>query len=134
MKITNDFESLMRCFAVLGKDGHVGVGGVECTPDDMAERYEKANCYLLYNPPVGIVMNITVETEEGLLWESFANVDGDERHWIHYEFPKWENGREWSQSFRSPDKPDEVIGKKWFAYRVPDMTPYLCQRGERRTV
>ena len=47
MKITNDFESLMRCFAVLGKDGHVGVGGVECTPDDMAERYEKANCYLL---------------------------------------------------------------------------------------
>ena len=44
MKIINDFESLMRCFAILGKGKHVGVGGVNCTPADMAARYEKANC------------------------------------------------------------------------------------------
>ena len=102
-------------------------------PAELEAAYPNANWYILYNPPFGNVLNVTIEQEgEGLLWESFANVDGDERHWVHYTYEKWDNPRLWSQQEPSPDKPDEVIGKQWYAYRVSDPNPYLvCVKRER---
>lgn len=129
------YEEILKAFDILGKDDHVGLHGITCTPQELEKAYYGARWYLLYNPPFGNVLNVTYDLgKKGLLWESFANVDGDERHWVHYEYKKWGSPRLWSQSEPSPDKPDEVIGKQWYAYRVPDLNPYLVQKqaGEER--
>lgn len=123
------YEEILKTFDILGKDDHVGLHGITCTAQELEQAYRGARWYLLYNPPFGNVLNVTYDLgEKGLLWESFANVDGDERHWVHYEYEKWDSPRLWSQSEPSPDKPDEVIGKQWYAYRVPDLNPYLVQK------
>lgn len=49
-----------------------------------------------------------------------------------YEFEKWPHPRLWKQDQPSPDKPDEVIGKQWYAYRVEDLNPYLVQNHKTR--
>ena len=130
----NSYSEILNAFSILGKGSHVGMHGITCTLAELEAAYPNANWYMLYNPPFGNVLNVTMEQEgEGLLWESFANVDGDERHWVHYTYEKWDNPRQWSQQEPSPDKPDEVIGKQWYAYRVSDPNPYLvCVKRERR--
>lgn len=123
------YDEILKTFAILGKDEHIGLHAVSCTPEELKKAYQGASWYLLYNPPFGNVLNVVCDLgERGLLWESFANVDGDERHWVHYEYEKWGSPRLWSQMEPSPDKPDEVIGKQWYAYRVADLNPYLIQR------
>lgn len=119
-------EDVIACFAILGKDDHVGMHDITVTAAELEKSYEGANFWLLYNPPFCNVLNTTIETEEdGLVWESFANVDGDERHWVHFLYEKWPEGRMWRQDHDSPDKPDEVLGKQWYAYRIADKNPYL---------
>lgn len=124
----SSYEEIRNTFLILGKDDHVGLHGISCSAQELESAYQGARWYLLYNPPFGNVLNVTCEIgEEGLLWESFANVDGDERHWVHYEYEKWPQPRLWRQDQSSPDKPDEVIGKQWYAYRIEDLNPYLVQ-------
>lgn len=126
------YEEILRAFSVLGKGAHVGLHSITCTPEELERAYLGAKWYLLYNPPFGNVLQVVHDLgEQGLLWESFANVDGDERHWVHYDYERWESPRLWSQMVPSPDKPDEVIGKQWYAYRVPDLNPYLVQKQNR---
>lgn len=119
---------ILASFDILGKDEHVGFHGITVTQEELQAAYPNAKWYLIYNPPFGNVLNMVCEMEgKGILWESFANVDGDERHWLHFEQEEWENPRLWSQDKPSFDKPDEVIGIQWYAYRVPEPNPYLCQ-------
>ena len=67
---------------------------IACTPAELKAAYPNANWYILYNPPFGNVLNVTIEQEgEDLLWENFANVDGDGWHWVHYTYEKWDNPR-----------------------------------------
>lgn len=128
------YEEILQSFSVIGKDGHIGLHGITCSARELADAYQGATWYLLYNPPFGKVLQVVIgQGKEGLLWESFANVDGDERHWVHYEYEKWPQARLWSQEKPSPDKPDEVIGKQWYAYRISDLNPYLTQLKKEET-
>ena len=53
------YEEILKAFDILGKDDHVGLHGVTCTPQELEKAYRGARWYLLYNPPFGNVLNVT---------------------------------------------------------------------------
>lgn len=120
-------QEFRESFAVIGKDAHIDVDTFEWTLESFAEKYAGATSYMLFNPLFGNVLHLLtdLDKEEGLLWETFANVDGEQRHWLHFLYEKWPNPRLWSQAYVSQDKPDEVIGRQWYAYRIDNMSPFL---------
>ncbi|GEM_PF-5786636 len=122
-------EEVLDAFTKIGKaPGVVGIDTSGWESNKLRETYgDKTAWYMLYNPPFGEVLHsITDLGEKGPLWESFAIVKGFETsHWLHFLSEEFPNGMPCETD--SPCKPDECYNRKWFAYRIKDMTPYLMQ-------
>ena len=130
-----DYDQIRAAFARVGTRGFEGVPTQEWDRALFERAYRNHTFYLLPHHICGQVLYAAYDPQSGAepFWETFANLDGDMRHWLHFPTPALAAaGRQWDnrcyQAEISPDKPDQTVGIRWYAYRVPGMVPYLMQR------
>ena len=130
-----DFDEIRSLFSKIGTKGYEGV---EIGPWDR-EAFEKAyknfSFYLLPHHICGACLYAAYEPESGEepFWETFANLDGEMRHWLHFTTPVLATSEKECDNYCfqteiSEDKPDQIVGIHWYAYRIPGMVPYLMER------
>ena len=133
-----DYQEIRSAFAKVGTKGHEGIEIGEWDQKAFEAAYRNFTFYLLPHKICGQVLYAAYDPETGEqpFWETFANLDGEMRHWLHFTTPVFATTEKECdnlcyQAEISEDKPDQTVGIRWYAYRIPGMTPYLMEQYSR---
>lgn len=134
-----DYDQIRAAFSKIGTQGHTGVEIGEWDQNVFEKAYRNFTFYLLPHYICGQVLYAAYDpdSEEEPFWETFANLDGEMRHWLHFTTPVLATTERPYDNYcyqekPSEDKPDQIVGIHWYAYRIPGMVPYLMERELRK--
>ena len=127
-----DYDEIRAAFARIGTKGHEGVAIGEWDRARFEQAYRNYTFNLLEHELCGQGLYAAFDPDSGEppFWETFASLDGEMRHWLHFTSPvlatpEKEYDNYCYQAEISDDKPDQTVGIHWYAYRIPGMIPYL---------
>ena len=134
-----NYHQIRAAFSQIGTQGHTGVP-IGAWDQEIFERaYQNFTFYLLPHSICGQVLYAAYDPESGQepFWETFASLDGELRHWLHFTSPvlataEKEYDNFCSQEAPSEDKPDQTVGIHWYAYRIPGLVPYLMEQERKK--
>ena len=132
-----DYDEIRAAFARVGTPGYEGIDIGPWDRDLFERAYQNFTFYLLPHSVCGQVLYAAYDPQSGEtpFWETFANKDGELRHWIHFTTPVMATPEKECDNYCfqeeiSDDKPDQTVGIPWYAYRIDGMVPYLMEREE----
>lgn len=130
-----DYGTIRAAFAKIGTRGHEGITIGDWDQAAFEAAYRNFTFYLLPHAICGNVLYAAFDPDSGQepFWETFANLDGEMRHWLHFTTPvlatpekKYDNYC--YQAELSDDKPDQTVGIHWYAYRIAGMIPWRIEQ------
>lgn len=134
-----DYEQIRAAFGRVGTKGFEGIQIGEWDRDVFLESYKNFTFYLLEHDLCGNVLYAAYDPASGEepFWETFANKDGEMRHWLHFTTPVLATPEKVCDNYcyqaeASEDKPDQTVGIYWYAYRIPGMIPYRMAQALKR--
>ena len=133
------YDKVREAFALVGTKGYEGIPLEEWDRDAFEKAYHNFTFYLLPHHICGMCLYAAFDPDSGEepFWETFANLNGEMRHWVHFTSPvlatrekKYDNYC-FQEDF-SEDKPDQTVGVHWYAYRIQGMIPYLMEKEKQK--
>ena len=130
-----DYHQIRAAFARVGTKGHEGIEIGNWDRALFEKAYQNFTFYLLPHHICGQVLYAAYDPESGEepFWETFANLDGEMRHWLHFTTPVLATQEKQYDNYCfqeavSEDKPDQTVGIHWYAYRIPGKVPYRMEQ------
>jgi hypothetical protein len=121
--IKNNPADIALAFRMLGFSSGVPAQ----VPDLEFDSYRGFTWYLIPHHRVAMVL-YSIPPEESIAdlpWESWYLDAGRNVHHIHHATRQHADDFEWIQAEATDERPPEVLGKLWYWFDDPDMTPAL---------